>query len=109
MASERAAPRKHGARRLAKNRDVAPKAPGRDVFGIELDHPPQIQIAAAGNLPQAGHSRQHRRALGEHTGVESCRYVKLEWARTDKAHVTPDDVPELGQLVDAQPPQGRAD
>ncbi len=80
--------------------DVEARRPGADVLQV-LGHPAvEVGVAAGADLPQAGHAGLH----GEPRVVPllvAVEVVEGVGSRSDQAHVAPQDVPELGQLVEA--------
>src|SRR5262245_34170909 len=74
------------------------------VVEIKRDSLTPHELVAAGNLGEAGDTRPHQQPPALLLRV---LVVVLPESRpgTDEAHVTDQDVPELGQLVQAPPPQ----
>src|SRR5512142_894054 len=95
-------------RRTAEDPEVQAERPVRDVIQIEPNHPRAIQITPPSHLPEARQPRQdrHPAPVTRRVHLPQQRAVaELERAGAHQAHLTPQDVPQLRQLVQARPPQ----
>src|SRR5687767_10615645 len=100
-----------GRQRAQQDREVHPYRPVVDVPQIELRALVEVAVEARADLPQSRYTRFDRKA----SAVP--KVIPLDLARRcragpDDAHVTAQDVEELGQLVEAeasQPPTRRRD
>ena len=98
----------HGRDRLGDDRDVRPDRPVLDVGEVEPDEVVELEARAAGDLPEPGHARQH--VVARAVPVLEHRVVaERKRPRADEAHLAPQHVHELGQLVDREPAQHAAD
>src|SRR5579864_5638571 len=80
------------------------QAPGPDVFAIQIHAAPKRWIAPCRHLPQSGDSRQH---VEPREVLDIVGFEIVEWMRpgAHQTHVAFQDVPKLGQLVEAVAPQ----
>ena len=94
---------------LDQDDDVVPERPVQDVPFVQEDAAFIAGVAAAADLPQAGHA-------GPGANIELCRwavmvfkFLRHDRTRTDQTHMPHKDIPELRQLVQAGAPQPFAD
>ena len=83
----------------------------RPVLEVEEVEPHEVveaEVRAAGDLPEAGHARQHEVALAV-PALEPLEVAQRQRPRADEAHLAAQDVPELRDLVEREPAQHRAD
>ena len=85
-----------------------PRGPGLDVSQVEDDHLVEGALAATADLPQPGQPRLDPEPLPR-PGVVQLGLPGKRRTGADEAHVAPQDIPQLRQLVDAQPPEPAAD
>src|SRR5439155_9542155 len=100
--------RKHGWERAGENGDVEPDRPVLDVVEVEPDEIVEAQVDAAGDLPEAGHPREHEIPLA--VPREQLLVVangKRPWA--DERHLAPEDVEDLRHLVELEAAQKATD
>src|SRR4051794_14304354 len=95
--------RTHHSRRSSQQQaEVRSEAPVPDITDVELEHLTRAQRVATVDLPQTRHAGGQLVALGVALGKreEVLRGVR---PRSDQGHLAEDDVPELGELIDAVP------
>src|SRR5262245_27894370 len=88
--------------------DVVPERPARHVDVVEAQHLLEADVAPAEHLPEAGDSRAEGEALPAPVG-DARVLVERQGPRADEAHVALEDVDELRQLVERQPPERSSD
>ena len=90
--------------------DIEPKRPVVDVLEVEA-HPVGefIDLIAAADLPQAGEAGLDAEAAAMGEILEAPGLVHWQGPRADEAHGSLEDVEQLGQFVEAEPPQEAAD
>ena len=88
--------------------DVLPDAVGEDVFLVEAHLLAEGDFAAAHHLPEAGDAGDDVEALAVLEGVLA-DFVRGWRPGADEAHVADEDIPELGELVDARAADDAAD
>src|SRR5215212_7679437 len=80
--------------------EVEAERPGADVVEVEADHVVEGDLAAAADLPEAG-DPGHRPQPPVLPVLVLVDLGGDRRARADQAHLAPEDVQQLGQLVDA--------
>src|SRR5262245_35529647 len=98
--------------RLRENLQVEVEAPALDVVQVVLDPLLDRRVTApAVELGPTGDPRLH--LVAQHVAGDALAKVLDEAralrARADQAHLAPQDIEELGQLVEARPAQEDAD
>src|SRR5438105_451892 len=104
----RTPPRDHHGDRAQHDRDVQPDRPSLDVVEIDRQHLREGNPAARRDLVETGDPRLHRQPQAAAVVVERV-LLGDRWARADDAHVAPEHVEQLGDLVEAEPPQDASD
>jgi hypothetical protein len=85
---------------LAKNSEIQAQAPVANVFLVELHTILEGGIPAGRDLPKPGQSRGYIEAAQVFQGVLS-EFPAGRRARPNQAHLAFEDVPKLGQFIDA--------
>ena len=101
-------PEMHGRNRLRDDRDVEPDRPVLEVGEVEPDEIVEREARASGDLPEPGHPGEHE-IPGAMPVLEELVVAKRQRPRPDEAHLAPQRVDELRQLVDREPPQNSPD
>src|SRR4051812_34654720 len=108
IASVRASARYDDRKRSEEQADVVPQRPVRHVQVVELHHLLEWDVGATEHLPDA---RDARREV-EPAAAPAADHLVLgldQRPRPHEAHLALEDVPELGELVEAQMPQAAPD
>ena len=102
--SVRSLPGEHNLRGAGQDMKVQPRRPIANVITIQA-HTIAISLPfPAGNLPQTGQARSDSAIQREVQPVG--RYLLFHnWPWADQAHLSPQDVPELGKLVETCSPE----
>ena len=91
--------REHGRDRLEQDRQVEPDRPALEVEEVEPHEVVEVELGAAGDLPQAGHAGQHEVALL--VPVLELVEVALGQRRGPTSDISPaQHVEQLRQLVE---------
>src|SRR5262249_22486892 len=88
----------HGGNRAQQNLEIQAQRPAVDVEKIHLDPTVEIDGVATAHLPETGHARAHRQPTALRA-LHLARLVDRERARPHQAHLPPQDVQQLGQLI----------
>ncbi len=94
--------------RLEENLEVGADRPILDIIEIEVEHLAAADVASSRHLPRAREARQDRETAGVPIGFQGFQplaITKLQRTRADQAHLSDQDVPELGKFVEAGPTQ----
>src|SRR5215471_6738873 len=94
---------------LQKDLGIEPQRPAVDVGEVKLHPAVEIEPAAALERPQAGQAGPHTQAPPLPRFV-LLHFFRDRWAWSDERHVSAQDVPELGELIEtgaAQPAPDR--
>src|SRR6185436_345907 len=91
----------HDANRSHEQKDIDPWRPVAHIVSIQLNAFVIRRVVPARDLPQAGDARLHHRVETEILTV-LFNLLLDDWARSDKAHVAADDIPKLGQFIEAR-------
>src|SRR5213593_4600925 len=91
--------------RAEQDPQVEPQRPVADVERIPRFLAGHVGHRSLTHLPHAAETGPHLVTKGAKLCGELGEVVVREWPRTHQAHVTLDDVPELRQLIDAEPAQ----
>src|SRR5688500_12441193 len=105
--SGRAAGRQDGLGRLDQDLQLEQRAPRPGVLDVEGDHVVEAELAATAHLPQTGEAWLGPQALPRPVVVHR-DLAGHRRAGSDQAHVAPQDVPQLGDLVEARAAQEAA-
>src|SRR6266498_1404604 len=93
---------------LSENAYVEPHRPILEVVEVQANEVVEGEARPAGDLPEAGHPRQD--AVAPAVPVLEQQVVPHgEGTGADEAHLAPEDVEHLGDLVDREAPQRAAD
>src|SRR6218665_213809 len=88
--------------------DVLEQRPVGNVFRVEIDPPGVADIAAAADLPEPGHSGAGAKIAGVALAIV-WRLIDNDGTGPHQAHLAPDHVEQLRQLVEAGDAQEAAD
>src|SRR6266849_6478363 len=95
--------------RAEQDPQIEPQRPVADVVGVAGFLPGHVGHRSLAHLPHPAETGPHLVTEGPELTAELGEVVIGEWPRPHQAHVTLDDVPELRQLVDAEPAQPTPD
>src|ERR1700733_5581828 len=104
----RASPTDDHGQRPQHQSDVLPKTPVHYVQVVELHHLFEGDTGPAEDLPVTRDPRREVEAPAR-PGLDVLVLGRDQWTRPDQTHLTADDVPQLWELVEAQPPEPPAD
>src|SRR5438067_13194963 len=96
---------RHG---LQQDAEIEGEALPPDILNVEVERLPHGQSAPATDLPQAGETRRHTKALR----IGWCHQFRLPWkgrTRSDQPQPTANAGQRLGKLIDAHPAQQPAE
>src|SRR5262245_33503476 len=96
---------KRGRQGAEQDPQVEPQRPVEDVERVARFLAGHVGHRALAHLPHPAETGPHLVAEGAKLRGELGQVVVRERPRTYQAHVPPDDVPELRELVDAEPAQ----
>lgn len=94
----------HNGNRLQQDIEVQPKGPVIDVPDVPFDQTGKRDVAAAPNLPESGDARPDLQAL-KLFEVLFLDLLDRKRSRTNKTHFSPQDINNLGQLIQTILPQ----
>src|SRR5258705_7654625 len=107
--SDRSSPGQHRLAGPEEHPEVEPERPVLDVIAVGRLVLFHVAVAAVGHLPVAADPGLHLAAEVQELRLEAGEVIVRERTRTHEAHLAGDDVPDLGQLVDARAAQERPD
>ena len=105
---EGAAAREDGRDGLEQDREVQPDRPALEIQEVEPHEVVEVELGAAGDLPQAGDARQHEVALLVPV-LELLEVALRQRPRPDERHLPAQHVDELRELVERVAPQHAPD
>src|SRR5436190_9093152 len=103
-----AAPGDDGRHGAGQDRDVEPERPVLEVVEVEPHEVVEAEIGTAGDLPEPGQARENEVAL-EVPALELLVVAQRQRSRPDEAHLAPEHVPDLRDLVQREAAENRPD
>src|SRR5215470_445242 len=94
--------------RAEEDPEIEPERPVANVVGVPRFLPGDVGHRALAHLPHPAEAGPHLVAEIPELSAELREVIVRERTGPDQAHVTAHDVPQLRQLVDAEPAQPRA-